>query len=353
MKYTFILYLLFSSLLTLGQSFEGTLTYSVSLEVDEKMLKHGLTRESLIKNMKVEGTWSDTIWISYKQGNYYKTSNSVPKSWSIYVAEKNNIYTLHEEEESVFCEVMDASIDTEFAATGKMPLVMKLDTTAIVGVDTCSIVRVKWSTGTFDYYYNQNKFEVDATLFSNHIYDGWAEYLKISQALPVKIVGGAKGLMTVSLTLVDSNSGQLDDELFKTPDLTRAQIKDRLKFNNKELLQIKKRGTMSDKAEKEEVIIVDPECPPTFKDGGEAGMQKFIQDNLNYPQGECTKGIVYVDVTVDATGQGRNFTIAKGLSPNTDAEALRVVKLMKFNPGTFNGIPKEMKVRIPIKFEML
>ncbi|MFM1999084.1 MAG: hypothetical protein RL204_1031 [Bacteroidota bacterium] len=117
------------------------------------------------------------------------------------------------------------------------------------------------------------------------------------------------------------------------------------------LLSFSEQDTTIDKAEKEEAIIVDPEVPPTFRDGGEAGMQKFIQDNLKYPQLECTNGTVYIDVTVDATGQGRNFTIAKGLSPNTDAEALRVVKLMRFNPGTFDGIPKEMKLRIPIKFQ--
>lgn len=119
------------------------------------------------------------------------------------------------------------------------------------------------------------------------------------------------------------------------------------------LLLYSEQDTTIDKAEKEKVIIVDPQLPPSFKDGGDVGMQKFIQENLKYPQGECARGTVYVDVTIDATGQGRNFTIAKGLSPITDEEALRVVKLMKFNPGTFNGIPKEMKLRIPIKFEIV
>ena len=125
-------------------------------------------------------------------------------------------------------------------------------------------------------------------------------------------------------------------------------------FNQTEILLLfSEQDTSIDNAEKEKVIIIDPESPPTFKDGGDAGMQKFIQENLKYPQGETANGTVYVNVTVDATGEGKDYTIAKGLSPTTNQEALRVVKLMKFNPGTFNGIPKEMKLRIPIKFEVV
>lgn len=123
-------------------------------------------------------------------------------------------------------------------------------------------------------------------------------------------------------------------------------------FNQTEILLLfSERDTTIDEAEKEKVIIVDPQSPPSFKNGGDAGMQKFVQANLKYPQGESANGTVYVNVTVDATGEGRDYTIAKGLSSTTDEEALRVVKLMKFNPGTFNGIPKEMKLRVPIEFE--
>lgn len=103
--------------------------------------------------------------------------------------------------------------------------------------------------------------------------------------------------------------------------------------------------------DKNEVIFVDPDSPPTFKDGGDKGLQKFIQDNLRYPKtGECVTGKVFVEFTVDSLGVVTDAIIKKGITTSTDEEAIRVVKLMKFNPGTRNGQPIEMKMIIPISF---
>uniref|UniRef100_UPI001E52553B TonB family protein n=1 Tax=Pleomorphovibrio marinus TaxID=2164132 RepID=UPI001E52553B len=102
---------------------------------------------------------------------------------------------------------------------------------------------------------------------------------------------------------------------------------------------------------KDEVIFADPDSPPTFKDGGDIGMKKFIQDNLRYPKtGECITGKVFVEFTVDTVGNVKEVGIKRGISPSADEEAIKVVKLMRFNPGTRNGQPIEMKMIIPISF---
>jgi len=104
---------------------------------------------------------------------------------------------------------------------------------------------------------------------------------------------------------------------------------------------------------KDEVIFADPDSPPTFKDGGDIGLKKFIQENLRYPKtGECVTGKVYVGFTVDTLGNVKDIEIKKGITTSTDEEAIRVVKLLTFVPGTRFGQPIEMKMVLPISFKI-
>lgn len=92
---------------------------------------------------------------------------------------------------------------------------------------------------------------------------------------------------------------------------------------------------------------------PTFKDGGEKGHQIFIENNLHYPKpGEFLTGKVHVEVTIDSNGMVTDAKIRKGLTAFTNEEAIRVVKLMRFNPGTKGGKPVEMNLIIPISFTL-
>ena len=223
-----------------GQSFEGTLAYVTDFEIAEDFKKMGITKEILIKKMKQEGSYSDTIKTSYKQGNYYTLTNSNPKSWSIYKAENNKIYSLQDGDDDDICTVTNASIDLEFTITGKMPTVQKLDTTVIVDGASCNIVRVEWNSGTYDYYYEPAKLTVDPSLFAKHTYDGWADFLKISNALPVKIVKTTEGIMTVTMTLVTTKTEVIDEKLFSIPTLVSDEDLNIIKIANREVMRIVK-----------------------------------------------------------------------------------------------------------------
>ena len=231
---------LYSTLLSFGQSFEGTLTYVADIEVAEKLAKMGMTKQVLLDKMKSEGSWSDTVRISYKRGNYYMLLNNNPKSWSIYKAETNKIYAMQDGDASDICTVTDASIDLEYTLTGKMPTVENLDTSVIVNGFSCGVVRVNWNSGTYDYYYNKSEFVVDASFFSKHIYDGLANFLKISNSLPVKIVKTANGIMTMTMTLVSSKNDVVDDKIFEIPQLLSDKDLNMVKLPNRELMRIKK-----------------------------------------------------------------------------------------------------------------
>lgn len=231
---------LLTTLLTFGQSYEGTLTYVTDIDVSEKLVKMGMTKQILLDKMKNEGSWSDTIRTTYKQGNYYTLLNNNPKSWSIYKADSNKIYSFQDGEVSDICTVTDASIDLEFTMTGKMPTVEKLDTTVSIDKVSCSIVRVKWKSGTYDYYYNQTELTVDGSLFAKHTNDGLAEFLKISNALPMRIVKSVNGMMAITMTLTKSKSEVIDEKLFIIPKLVPDENLNIVKIANRKIMKIEK-----------------------------------------------------------------------------------------------------------------
>lgn len=100
-------------------------------------------------------------------------------------------------------------------------------------------------------------------------------------------------------------------------------------------------------------LFDDPEIPPVFKEGGEPGMQIFIKENLRYPTtSDCIQGKVYVSFIVDTLGNVINCEVLRGITKESNEEAIRVVQQMKFIPGKLDGQLKEMKMVVPISFTL-
>jgi periplasmic protein TonB len=115
---------------------------------------------------------------------------------------------------------------------------------------------------------------------------------------------------------------------------------------------------------KEEVKEAEPaETPflvveenPMFP-GGESELYKYISEHLNYPevaQENNIQGKVIIKFCVTAKGGVSQISILKGVDPELDAEAIRVVKtLPAFKPGRQGGIPVPVWYIMPIKFQIL
>lgn len=105
----------------------------------------------------------------------------------------------------------------------------------------------------------------------------------------------------------------------------------------------------------EEIPFASMENPPTFP-GGDAELMKWLSKNTVYPKGAKNrgeKGRVMVSFVIDKSGKVVNGKIEKSVSPELDAEALRVVSIMpNWTPGKQNG--KTVKVRniLPITFRL-
>jgi TonB family protein len=95
--------------------------------------------------------------------------------------------------------------------------------------------------------------------------------------------------------------------------------------------------------------------PPEYP-GGLNKMMQFLASNIRYPKAALrarTEGLVHVSFIIDETGKPRNLRVSKSVSPELDAEALRVLRLLPpFRPGTQYGEPVPVFVMAPVTFNI-
>ncbi|MDO9254566.1 MAG: energy transducer TonB [Bacteroidales bacterium] len=92
---------------------------------------------------------------------------------------------------------------------------------------------------------------------------------------------------------------------------------------------------------------------PTFP-GGKDAYQQFIKDNVVYPEQALSnkvEGSVYLVYTVNNIGEIMDVEVTKGIGFGCDEEAIRVIRLMKYDPARNRGVKMtvEMKTRINFK----
>jgi len=90
--------------------------------------------------------------------------------------------------------------------------------------------------------------------------------------------------------------------------------------------------------------------------GGLNGLAGYLQGAVKYPsqaRRTGTQGTVYVCFTVDKQGAVKDSYVIKGISPECDAEALRVVSAMEnWIPARHKSIPVKSRFVLPIKFKI-
>ncbi len=110
-----------------------------------------------------------------------------------------------------------------------------------------------------------------------------------------------------------------------------------------------------EKEEEETQVFFIVEDMPEFP-GGEAALRRFIATTIRYPQIAQENGIqgrVYVQFVVDRDGSVTNASVARGVDPSLDREALRVVNsLPKWKAGMQRGKPVRVSYTVPINFQL-
>ncbi|HUX97714.1 MAG TPA: energy transducer TonB [Bacteroidales bacterium] len=114
---------------------------------------------------------------------------------------------------------------------------------------------------------------------------------------------------------------------------------------------------------KEEVQEEDPEATPfvvveemPMFPGGDIELLKYIADHTNYPEiakENNIQGRVIVRFCVTSKGGVNQVSILKGVDPELDKEAIRVVNsLPAFKPGKQGGKPVPVWYMVPITFTL-
>jgi protein TonB len=114
-----------------------------------------------------------------------------------------------------------------------------------------------------------------------------------------------------------------------------------------------KAGFIDTNSSKEVFVLV--EVQPEFP-GGEHARQKFLADNIIYPENakkNNIQGIVFVTFIVETDGSLSNIKILKGIGAGCDEEVQRVISIMpKWKPGKQKGKEVRVKLNLPVKFTL-
>jgi TonB family protein len=90
--------------------------------------------------------------------------------------------------------------------------------------------------------------------------------------------------------------------------------------------------------------------------GGLDKLYLYLQNNIDYPIDSYKKNIqgkVFVTFVVERDGSLTNVAILRGVSPDIDAEAIKVVRNSpKWSPGIQNGKPVRVQFSMAINFKL-
>jgi hypothetical protein len=153
-----------------GQAFEGIVLYSN-------------TYKSKVPNM-TDQQWASMMGTTQeyfiKGGDYKSVMNGQMMQWQLFRNKDSKMYTKMSNQESALWT--DATVNADEVLKTEV----KKSATEILGYK-CDEVTLTCKSGVQKYYFN-SKFGVDSKLFANHKYGNWYDFLKISNAIPLKIV---------------------------------------------------------------------------------------------------------------------------------------------------------------------
>lgn len=94
---------------------------------------------------------------------------------------------------------------------------------------------------------------------------------------------------------------------------------------------------------------------PNYK-GGMEKMMKILRKNMHYPASARSmgkEGTVFVEFVITEAGDISDIHVIRGFDVDCDKEAVRIVsKLTAWNPGLQNKIAVNVKLVLPIKFQL-
>lgn len=181
-----------------AQTFEGKIVY-----------------QNTVKSKVKEVT--DQQWIALlgseqeyfiKKGNYKSISNGTMFQWQLYLNNENKIYNKLAASNSAFW------LDASQAAETITKIEVVTNAAEVLGY-SCNVVVITTPTATEKYYFN-SKFAVDPTVFVDHKYGNWSEFVAQSKALPLKtVIDNSQFLLESEAKSIKAS--KISDDFFELP----------------------------------------------------------------------------------------------------------------------------------------
>jgi len=199
MKHLLTIVMTVISVTVFGQTFEGKITYQNSYT----------SKLPNVQDQQFNSMMGTTQEYIIKGGDYKSSSNGTLVQWQLYINKDNKLYNKMSNSETIFWN--DGIINPDSIIS----VVINKGVTEILGYK-CDEVVLTCKSGVQKYYFNQ-KIAVDISLFKNHLYGNWYDFLKVSKSLPLKSI-----IETQQFTLVseatDIKEMKLDDKEFRLPE---------------------------------------------------------------------------------------------------------------------------------------
>ncbi|MBX7203305.1 MAG: hypothetical protein K1X77_09555 [Bacteroidia bacterium] len=191
--------------------FEGSLTYLV---YNENAASH---------SKKTASVPTDTLRISI-HGNCYliETCNTVHKKVLLYRGDENRLYSMYSSGEDVYCTLFDASIDEQFAQTGKATQVHSVDSTFVKNNRTCRKLLIYTENNRLSYYYSPGFLPANPEAFEEHFMAALSTCLMKSNCWPVAVENTDSTGQTSYYELIQTNFLTLPEQIFIPPVLIPA-----------------------------------------------------------------------------------------------------------------------------------
>lgn len=185
------------------------------------------------------------------------------------------------------------------------------------------------------------------------------EFLREHNVMKINLIKAETNKEITSLSVNELNSPQImidgalsDENALKN---LHPETIDNVKVDkDKNSIIITTKARESETAAHEEEFVVVEEMPQ-FPGGNEA-MIKFIAENLKYPKTAMDKGEqgrVILSFVIDKRGKVGDVKLIRSVSPELDAEAIRVIQAMPdWIPGKQKGKAVNVRYTIPIVFKL-
>jgi len=112
--------------------------------------------------------------------------------------------------------------------------------------------------------------------------------------------------------------------------------------------------TENEKVQEQEILSIADQMPEF--PGGTAALIEYLSQNIKYPESAKEKNIsgkVFIKFVIDITGKVTQAEVIRGVHPDLDNEALRVVSAMpNWQPGMHEGKLVNVFFNLPINFKL-